>query len=260
MKNNIPKIIWQTYKTDYEDLPTEAKNHSMAWRNLNPEYQYAYMNDEEMYAFTEKIYGKEMLDLMKSFKVNVMKADLWRVLVTYHFGGVYADIDTYPKVPLREWIDLDKNFIVAIENDLHYTQWVFMAAPKSPILKSVIDTIVERCQNIDYDMPEFVHYHTANRAFSEGIRKYLGLPNINHDCPTWETTKNCYCGYLRNEALGYEKNQKIIDEGFFCFSGEDWNTFRDGRIYHSFGSQNWKDSNYDRWVANPLAAKSRGNK
>lgn len=253
----IPKIIWQTYKTEYKDLPNKALINSKKWKDLHPSYEYRYMSDSDIYDFVDKYYGKEMLRLIKSFKIPVMMADLWRVLVIYEFGGIYADIDTYPTEPLENKIDFSKNMVIGIENGLHYSQWAFMAEPKSPIIKSIIDVIVERCKNIDYNKKEFVHYHTANDAFSEGIRRYFNLPSLNHECADMATKKNCYHNLLHKEALTYSSNKKIEESGFFCFSGEDWDMFREKLIKHEFGSYYWIGENYQSWLDNDLVKKSR---
>jgi mannosyltransferase OCH1-like enzyme len=253
----IPKIIWQTYKTDYDSIPIKAKTYAIKWQILNPSYEYNYFTDEDIYKFIEEYYGQEMLELAKSFKVPVMLSDLWRILVIYQFGGIYADIDTEPTDPLDNWLDLSKNFVVAIENGLHYVQWAFMAEPKSPIVKSILDTVLERCKEIDYTKKEFIHYYTGPNVFTEGIRKYFKLSDISHSCKKMEFEKNCFCDILQNEALGYENSQKMIDSGFFCFSGKDWDIFRTGKIHHHFGSYFWKNTDYDSWLENELAKKSR---
>jgi mannosyltransferase OCH1-like enzyme len=253
----IPKIIFQTYKKRYTSLPEKAKQCAKKWQELNPTYEYRYFSDIDVYRFVEQYYGLDMLKLMKSFKVPVMKSDLWRILVIYEFGGIYSDIDTEPVEPLDNWIDLSKNFIVGIENGLHYTQWTFMAKRKSPIVKSILDVILERCENIDYSKKDFVHYYTANDAFTEGIRRYFDLPNLQHECHTMKTTFNCECKFLQDEAKKYYKNKKMIKEGFFCFSGKDWDAFRTKKIHHYFGSNFWQGSNYQSWLQNPLAMESR---
>lgn len=255
----IPKVIWQTYKTTYDELPEIAKVHAEEWQRLNPDYQYNYLSDDDVCAFTEKYYGKKMLKLLQSFKVPVMKADLWRILVIYEKGGIYSDIDTAPTVSLDSWIDTSRSMIVAIENGIHYTQWSFMAEPKNPIIKSILDVIVERCQNIDYNKKDLVHYYTANDAFAEGIRKYFNLPSLKHECRDMNLKKNCNCGYLQKEALTYKNNKKMIKERFYCFSGDEWATFTTGKIVHYFGSFFWKDEglDYQSWLNNPIAEKSR---
>lgn len=256
-KNKIPKIIWQTYKTDYEDLPSYAKEATKTWKKLNPDYEYRYFNDRDIYKFIKYNYGDEMIKLFESFKVPVMKADLWRYLVTYKYGGIYCDIDTLCLDPIDKWINSESKMVVAPENGLHYVQWIFAVEPNSPIIKEVIDLLVDRCQNIDYDMPAFVHHYTGPGLFTDGIRKFFDLPDLNHDCESMKKHFNCYCELLQKEALGYASNKKLQDAGFFCYSGKHWRMFRDISVKHIFGSEQWNDGQYSQWTKNPLAKKSR---
>lgn len=256
----IPKIIWQTYKTSYENMPEYAKDATKTWQDMNPDYEYRYMSDDQVYDFVLDNFGQDMLDLIKSFKVPVMRADLWRYLIIYVYGGIYADLDTLSQAPIEDWIPDDASMVIAPENDLHYVQWCFAATPKHPAIKSVINLVLERCsEEIDYTMPSFVHYYTANDVFTEGIRRHYDLPDLKHDCVDMNTHFNCWCGYLREEALTYKNNKKMMEDKIFCHSGEDWDMLREKKaVHHLFGSQNWKDGTYQRWVKNPLAAKSRG--
>lgn len=253
----IPKIIWQTYKTSYENLPHYAKETAETWQTFNPDYEYEYMSDDEMHEFVELNYGKNVLDLMLSFKVPVMKADLWRYLIVYKYGGVYADIDAKCQAPISAWVPEGYDMVLAPENGLHYAQWAFAASAGSPILKSVIDLVLERCKSIDYDMPSFVHYHTANAVFTDGIRSYLNLPDLSHDCEDMKTHFNCKCGFLQREAATYKDNEHVINNKVYCHSGDDWNMLREKAVWHHFGSTNWDDGQYQQWVYHPLAAKSR---
>lgn len=254
----IPKIIWQTYKTSkFDNLPQNALLKSITWKNLNPDFEHKYFNDDDIYNFVKEEYGQEMLDLMNSFKVPVMKADLWRYLVIYKYGGVYADIDTECKKPLNEWFDLDKNMIVAPENGLHYVQYFFAAEAKSPVIKSVIDILVKRCSKINYDMPHFVHHYTGPGVFTDGIRSYFNLKSISHNCSQLQLHNNCFHRYLQNEAKLYKSNAKMTKEKFFCYSGDDEDMFKEGNVRHYFGSHYWKDEGYQSWIEDPLAKKSR---
>lgn len=66
----------------------------------------------------------------------VMKADLWRYCVVYHYGGLYTDSDTVclqnPSIFLK-----DSYLTTTLEHDTHFCQWTFSAPPKSPILKRI---------------------------------------------------------------------------------------------------------------------------
>ena len=37
------------------------------------------------------------------FPLPVMKADFWRYCVLYINGGIYADLDAKPLIPINEW-------------------------------------------------------------------------------------------------------------------------------------------------------------
>lgn len=254
----IPKIIWQTYKTKFEDLPFNPAVEAKKWKEMNPDYEYKYFDDDDVYNFIEQEYGVEMLDIVKSFKVPVMMADLWRYLVIYKYGGVYADIDTECKKPLSEWLNTDLNMIIAPENGIHYVQYFFAAEKESPVIKSVIDLIVQRCKNVDYEMKEFVHYHTGPAAFTDGIRAYFNLRSLNHRCKYIHSNNhNCFHKFLTREATLYKQNIKMVNEKFFCYSGEDQDMFKHGNVRHHFGSHYWKDTDYQSWVEDPIAKKSR---
>lgn len=257
VSGNIPKIIWQTYKTKEKDLPTFAKEAANTWKDLNPEYDYRYFSDIDIKKFIIDNYDSEILELFNSFKVPVMKADLWRYLVIYKMGGVYCDIDTLCKNPIRNWIPHNATMVVAPENGLHYAQWVFAASPENPVLKNVIDVIVERCKTIDYSKKHFVHYYTGPDAFTTGIRDYFNLPDLSHECRDMQQEFNCYCGLLQNEAKDYVYNNDISDSGFFCYGGRFWDIFRETSVKHLFGSMSWANGEYQQWVENPLAKKSR---
>ncbi|EFQ28934.1 glycosyltransferase sugar-binding region containing DXD domain-containing protein [Colletotrichum graminicola M1.001] len=62
-------------------------------------------------------------DLFTSMKDQIVKADFLRYLILLREGGVWADIDVYPRQPLSKWIPekfLDSiNMVIGIENDHH---------------------------------------------------------------------------------------------------------------------------------------------
>lgn len=68
-------------------------------------------------------------------------ADLIRLEVVYKFGGVYLDSD----ITVHKKFDdlLDENFFVASEDGKKLTNAVFGAEKKSPVLKRLIDTLLE---------------------------------------------------------------------------------------------------------------------
>lgn len=234
---SIPKIIWQTYKDPYTSLPQYIKDATRTWIDLNPEYEYKYMSDEQAEKFIYEYYGKEMHSIFINMPLGVMRGDLWRYLVIYEFGGVYTDLDTLCKKPVSSWIKDEYNMIVCPENDKHYCQWTFAASPKNEILKSVVDLVFKRNIMPDYTQPHFVHYYTGPKAWTDGIMSALKIKEFNyHD-------NNLIQRSVNENNLSISKEKK-----FLCYGGDDYKIFHNDAVYHLYGSQNWKDEGYVKWI------------
>src|ERR1700756_848470 len=78
----IPKIIWQTMKTNI--VPGIMKEYSDSWIEKNPEYEYRFFDDDDIYHFVKK----EFPDYTRAYnkiKLGVVKADFWRYLIIYKY-------------------------------------------------------------------------------------------------------------------------------------------------------------------------------
>lgn len=231
----IPKIIWQTYKDPYDSLAPYMKDAMNTWTTMNPEYDHRYMDDSEAADFVRNEYGQEWYELFIGLPVGVMRGDVWRYLVIYKYGGVYADLDTECLAPISSWMLEDKQFIVCPETSEHFCQWTFAAVAGSPILKSVIDLIKERISNPRYDTQHFVHTHTGPAVWTDGIMKIMDI-KLN----------NLIDDHL---LLNSSDNAKLY--GFHCYGGENWRIFHFESVKHIYGSQKWDDGNYVQWIEDP---------
>lgn len=237
----IPKIIWQTYKDPFDQLQPYMLDSINTWKNLNPEFEYRYMDDAQAAEFILKEYGQEWHDLFISLPVGVMRGDLWRYMIIYKYGGVYTDLDTECWNPINVWLNEDYDMIVCPETDLHFCQWTFAASAGNPILKSVLDTIKDRLLNPEYGSPHFVHTHTGPAIWTEGINKALGIK-----------VDNLINDYL---LLNSCDNAKLYK--FHCYGGENWRIFHFVDVKHIYGSQRWNDGNYVQWIEDPLVRGTR---
>ena len=120
----IPKILWQTHKWEYEDLPYPFRDHSLGWQKMNPDWEYRYVSDnmaiEMIKEFSEE-WGEDLLEIYERIlSDNVFydgnggatahKADLWRYLTLYTYGGIYVDMDTECIKPLSS-LNLNYKFV-----------------------------------------------------------------------------------------------------------------------------------------------------
>ena len=230
----IPKIIFQTYKDPLESMPKYIQDTAQTWIDKNPDYLYMYFDDAQAEKFILKQYGKEYSEIFKNLPVGVMRGDMFRYLILYKIGGIYTDLDTECISPINDWLLEDKDFIICPETDDHLCQWTIAASPGHPALKGVIDLMMSRLKNPNYDMLHMVHHHTGPAMFTQGVLDGLGLENLSRK----NLTIN---GKFYNESEEF-KNNKV-----HLYSDNRWRIFHFEAVKHLYGSQVWSDG-YVQWI------------
>jgi hypothetical protein len=147
----IPKIIWQTHEWEYADLPKNFLATSMTWQNLNPGWQYRYVSGparvNEIQQFDDLLYKLYFL------ADKTTQADIWRYVVLYKYGGVYADMDSICTTPLDYLIQntradceilTTKLDVKGVANNSN-----FVVSKESTILRLILDNLLDKYKNID---------------------------------------------------------------------------------------------------------------
>lgn len=126
----IPKIIWQTMNTNR--LPIFMKSYTDTWIKLNPEYEYRFFDDKDIIDFLKTDFP-DYLEGYNRLKFGASKADLWRYLIIYKYGGVYADIDSKCINSLSKWVDPKACFVTQLGVNKDICQWLILSIPRNPI-------------------------------------------------------------------------------------------------------------------------------
>ena len=147
----IPKIIWQTHEWEYEDLPINHKRSADTWKNLNPGWDYRYISSQErkniVHSLDPYLHDLFFLEERNSPLYSTGKihqADIFRYLVTYEYGGVYADMDSVCRQPLDymlSLIDRPYEVLMSKEKNSPNNNAMFAAVPKSSALENIIRKI-----------------------------------------------------------------------------------------------------------------------
>jgi len=164
----IEKNLFQTWFT--KDLHPNVQQVVDKIKALNPEYTYRIFDDAEMDQFVNEHYSGEIADCYNRLNIIVAKADFWRYLVIYKYGGVYLDMDASIDRPLCELIkDEDEAIITAEGNPDAYVQWCMMYKKEHPILKRAIEIVVNNIKNNTYpnDVVNMTGPWALTRAFNE---------------------------------------------------------------------------------------------
>jgi mannosyltransferase OCH1-like enzyme len=88
----VPKIIHQTWKN--HDLPGHLRIMKESVMNNHKDYDYRFWTDDDIDQFIKNSYP-QLWDFYNSYMYVIQKIDFARLLMLYHFGGVYIDIDSY---------------------------------------------------------------------------------------------------------------------------------------------------------------------
>jgi len=145
-----PKIIIQTNKS--EEIDQEFRD---TWKHHHSNYQYLFFDDNACIEFIDEHYP-DFSPVFLKLPLGAQKADLFRYLCVYHYGGIYADTDTWCLEPIEDYLDMDSNKLLvgnemtpnqytrgmdSYSREYHipvqYLQWTFAAPPRNPLLLTI---------------------------------------------------------------------------------------------------------------------------
>jgi hypothetical protein len=156
----IPKIIWQTEEKPYSELKPFQKNIIGTWKNLNPDWDHRYVDDKQREQDVKKY--SDTLHKIYQISSGVNKSDIWRIVITYLHGGVYADMDSVCQIPLNDLIDKYYQGEDMICSKLGYQTLPgyinnsnFAAIKNSKTIKLILDDVLVKSEKILANLLEF---------------------------------------------------------------------------------------------------------
>ena len=92
----VPKIIHQEAPADRGRWPATWEGCHATWMAVYPEregFRHMMWTDESMEAFCAERYPAFHAKMFSRYKKIIKKVDVFRYLILFHFGGLYADMD-----------------------------------------------------------------------------------------------------------------------------------------------------------------------
>lgn len=81
------------------------------WISQNKDFEYRFFDEKQRRFFIEQNFGDDWLKIYLNCNSLVFRADIWKMLVAYEYGGIIADIDTICFQPIDNFIDREKDFV-----------------------------------------------------------------------------------------------------------------------------------------------------
>ena len=153
----IPKIIHQTWKD--KNLPPII--YKLVSENISflksQGYEYMFWTDEMILKLIAEEYPN-FYNIYKLARTGVQKGDIARILLVYHYGGIYIDLDVLVLRDFNEILDMSSNKLYityepsgqtnALYNSDKYLCNAFFAANKNnSMLKVLLNNIPEYIKN-----------------------------------------------------------------------------------------------------------------
>lgn len=97
--------------------------------------------------------ASELADLFDKLTQPACRADLFRVALLTHHGGIYADLDEYPREPVSPWLHNATAVLVIEEGHGTIANNFLAAQPDLPLFKRLTLRIAERLATTDTPYP-----------------------------------------------------------------------------------------------------------
>jgi hypothetical protein len=178
----IPKIIWQTHQNKYNDLLPFQKDITNTWKNLNPEWEYRYVDAEER-SLAVKEYS-EILHKYYLLSDNLHQSDIWRLVAVYQNGGFYADMDSICIMSIEESLEGQYNNEELVCSPIGFQHYGinssnFGSIKNSKIIKSIIDSLFVTYNEVE-DVSSFGFGFPENYTFSNIAEKNQDVVFFNN--------------------------------------------------------------------------------
>lgn len=187
----ISRIVWQTFITDL--VPAMMHKAATSWSSKNPDCDYRFLVDADCAKMIAD-FDPELFKCYERTPPGAFRADIWRYCALYRFGGIYADMDTVCKLPMKQLIKDKDQFIVAYDANKTKLFNAFMcSAPAHPVLEKVLSNIKsillddERYQLIQNN-PALLYDITGPGGLARAVAEVTGLPEgITYSAKTYST-------------------------------------------------------------------------
>lgn len=215
----IPYTLFRTYID--KEKAKKFNNVREITLKSNPYLKEVFFDDKDIDKFIKEKYNDSVYNAYK--KINPIygpaKADFFRYLVIYYYGGLYLDIKSYAHKNIKHLFENDNKLIISkgrtynffpnsfgiipsIKNRYdwslfsgvkcgEYNNWHFIAPPRHPILAEVIKQIIYNIENCGdkYNYGEYsVLTLTGPILFSRVISKYGNEENLKIMEPRFNDT------------------------------------------------------------------------
>ena len=113
--------------------------------------------------------------VMRCLVSGAAKADLWRALVLWEYGGIYTDIDNAPtdEFKARNYIGEEDQAFFVIESGGFLSQYFFAAEPRHPMMYMIVHHTLLRLLGLNNVFNQYVPFVTGPGAVKSAFIGFM---------------------------------------------------------------------------------------
>lgn len=169
----IPKMIHMTSKTRCATI--EVIENINQWRLAG--HSLYFHDDAAVQRLTDHPITQQLFPMLnetlKCVTNGMTKADLWRYLVLFVYGGIYADIDSRPNQFNTTTITDKDDFFGVLDSLGILAQYFLASSPRHPLMMLTLEEAQHRLRRTDNVMKNQPSMTTGPLALKVGFIKFM---------------------------------------------------------------------------------------
>ena len=146
---HINNFIYQ-YCYDISLLSEQSFKKIKEMMNINKTYEYKLYTGDEMDKYILNNFSTYIYNTFCKLKSQKAKINFWSYLILYNDGGIYLDINKTLSIDINTIINPCDDAIISLDNNkIYFVNDCLFFAKKHPILKKVIELIIDNINNIN---------------------------------------------------------------------------------------------------------------
>jgi mannosyltransferase OCH1-like enzyme len=217
----IPKIVFQTSRS--RCITPRLYELTTRWRFEGWSY-YFYDDDAIMRVLYEEFEDFPHLKLLTQLCIDygTIKADIWRYLVLWKYGGLYADLDSVPRKFTGDTIQPEDDSLFVVESYHLLSQYFMSSSSKHPLMYYTIQNSLLKLLDAD-DTGHFnAALETGPHALHAGYIQFMKDAGVEVPLPLpWIRMKPIKAGHFvgtNNRSVtaiglgGKQSNEYVVRE------------------------------------------------
>lgn len=202
----IPRILHLTSKS--RCLMPDHVGYLAQWKDRLPDHSIFLHDDDAVARLLSDRHWPDFPDVHHVMDACLIsgaaKADLWRAVVLYEYGGIYTDIDNHPNKFNGTTIAVDDQAFFVVEKLGVLSQYFMAAEPKHPLMYLLVKQILTRVLQLPNVKKQFPAVLTGPGALKTAMIEFMNKLHLQEPKAVYDPDGTGHGTFQRVRAGRYQ--------------------------------------------------------